>query len=108
MLRLVCRIACEKYVFGQANRLCAAGLVAVIVSAGPGQAKPTNHIGDDMAEILIAQNCRMLEEDLAVAMRNTGHPISDYQAQVIALYRGGYLSAPTPGELQLINWDDCA
>ena len=93
-----------------AASLCRSAGLALLIGAGAGQAaaKPTNHIGEDMAEILIAQDCRMLENDLAVAMRNSGHPISDYQAQVIALYRGGYLSAPTPGELQLVNWDECS
>ena len=85
-------------------------MAALVLSACAGMAgaKPTNHIGDQMAEILIGQGCRMNENDLAVAMRNAGHTVSDHQAQVIALYRGGYLTAPSPSELQLINWDDCA
>lgn len=94
-------------------KFCAAcGLVAWLgiatLAHSPVQAAPTNHIGEEMAEIMIANGCRMKEEDLAVAMRNAGHPISDYQARVIALWRGGYMSAPTPKDLQLINWDECA
>ena len=75
---------------------------------GAVRAAPTNHIGEEMAAIMVANGCRMKEEDLAVAMRNAGHTISDYQDQVIALFRSGYMSAPSPKELQLINWDECS
>ena len=83
-------------------------LALVVTMTGPVVASPANHVGREMKEIMVAHGCRMLEEDLAVAMRNAGHAISDYQSQVIALYRADFLSAPSPRELQLINWDECA
>ncbi|MDJ0825941.1 MAG: hypothetical protein QNJ16_10605 [Rhodobacter sp.] len=82
--------------------------IVLTACAGLAQSMPASNIGEDIASVLISRDCRMLEDDLAVAMRNAGHAISDYQAQVIALYRGGYLSAPSPSELQLINWDECS
>ncbi len=87
------------------KRLWLAGVLAL---PGAAWALPDDPVRADLTAILIAQDCRMQENDLAIAMRNAGHSVSDYQARVIALYRAGYLTAPTPGELQMINKKDCA
>ncbi|MEL7029319.1 MAG: hypothetical protein AAGL49_08895 [Pseudomonadota bacterium] len=101
----------EGFAFTQANQAWAISLAAFFgftACAVPVFGSPANHVGKEMKAIMVERGCRMLEEDLAIAMRNAGHPISDYQSQVIALWRGGYMSAPSPKELQLINWGECA
>ena len=85
--------------------LAAAAAAALALPLG---AQPSNHIGQPAAEILLANGCAMAEADLAAAMQAEGWGISDFQAQVMALYNGGYLVSGGEGRLKLTKWGACS
>jgi hypothetical protein len=83
-------------------------MAAVVALAAPALAQPSNHIGQPAAEILLVNGCTMPEADLAAAMQAEGWGISDFQAQVMALYNGGYLVSGGEGRLKLTQWGACS
>ncbi|MEM9104553.1 MAG: hypothetical protein AAGC96_02765 [Pseudomonadota bacterium] len=83
-------------------------LVVSLHFAAPAVAQPKNHIGEAMADIMVAGGCTMKQEDIGDAMSAQGFHISDFQAQSMALYRGGFLTSNDSGAtLQLTNWPPC-
>jgi hypothetical protein len=70
-------------------------------------AQPVNHIGEPMAEILLNNGCAMAEAELASEMEAAGWHVSDFQAQVLALFKGGYVAKAADGRLQLTGWGNC-
>ena len=88
-------------------RLASAALPVLLAAAPPVSAQPANHIGEPMADILLANGCAMSETDLAAAMDADGWHISDFQAQVRALFNGGYIVKAADGRLTLTGWGNC-
>lgn len=89
-------------------RASQSAIVVAVIAASPAvSAQPTNHIGEPMAEMLLNNGCKMSEPNLAAAMEAAGWHISDFQAQVLALYRGGYVMKAADGRLQLTGWGNC-
>jgi hypothetical protein len=94
------------------SRICRNALIIGVVLSPyltvSAVAQPKNHIGEDLATIIIDAGCKMTDSDALAAMRAQGLGTSDYQAQVLALHRGGYLTSNDGGKtLQLIKWGAC-
>ena len=84
------------------------GLLAAPQLAAPAAAQPKNHIGEQLANIMIAEGCEMKQQDAGDKMLADGFHISDAQAQMTALHRGGYLTSNDGGEtLRLVDWPPC-
>ena len=79
--------------------IAAASLLAV-----PASAQPKNHIGEMLASIFMANGCVLSEQEAVAEMKKRGLGISDFQAQLLALHRGGYVKKNENGALQLIKW----
>ena len=88
-------------------RLAGAVLPVSLAAALPLAAQSANHIGEPMAEVLLANGCAMSEADLAAAMDAGGWHVSDFQAQVLALFKGGYIHKAADGRLTLTGWGNC-
>ena len=86
----------------------AMGLFASLHMSGQAAAQPENHIGEAMAEIMLEAGCTMEESAIAAAMQARGLGTSDFQAQAMALQRGGYLTSDDGGRtLRLTGWGAC-
>ena len=84
-----------------------ASMGALAALAAAAAAQPSNHIGEPLAQIMVRHGCAMAEGDIAEAMRAEGYVTSDFQAQVLALYRGGHLVSAPDGALKLVKWEPC-
>jgi hypothetical protein len=84
-------------------------LLPALLAPGLAAAQPTNHIGEPLANIMLRNGCEMQESAASEALRSEGYDISDFQAQVMALNRGGYLvSGDAQGALRLVKWGACS
>lgn len=83
-------------------------VLLLVVSASTLRAQPSNHIGEPLANVMIAAGCALTETEVVAGLEQIGYGISDYQAQVLSLYNSGFLGRLEDGRLQLRDWPPCA
>ncbi len=84
------------------------GAMALLCGLGTSvSAQPKNHIGEPLAEVMIAAGCTLSEAEAARGLDQKGYGISDLQAQAMALLNGRYLGSTSDGKWRLQGWPPC-
>lgn len=89
------------------HRLAKGLVLSVAVFAGQSIAQPANHIGEPLAKVFVSVGCVMSEEQAVAGLKRAGFGAGDFQAQVMALHRGGYVVPSGDGRLKLVKWEPC-